>query len=459
MKIIAVFLLIAALLCGCAGPSEPEATTIPTQAPSTHPAPTESATEESVPTEPAPTESLPTPALPCITVSKVDGLSEDFIMGADVSSLISLENSGVVFRNFQGEPQDLLKTLSQVGINYIRVRVWNNPYDAQGNSYGGGNCDLNNAIAIGQRASQYGMKLFLDLHYSDFWADPSKQQVPKAWTALSFAEKSDAIYEYTVQTLQSLKDAGVKVGMIQIGNETTGGFCGEWTAQGQYPLMARAAQAVRDADSSILIAVHFTNPEKGAFPYFAECLHTYRVNYDVFATSYYPYWHGTIDNLKSQLGAVVQQYGKKVMVAETSWAYTPDNTDDHHNSVGANEASKGPYPFTVQGQATELHEVISAIASFGDTGIGVCYWEPAWIAVPGENWSQRSVLWEQFGSGWASSFAGEYDPNDAGKYYGGSACDNQALFDKDGYPLESLMTFTYVRTGQADNERSPSDES
>ena len=444
MKIIAVFLLIATLLCACTGPSEPESTTTPTTQPA--------------PTEPTPTEPLPTPALPSITVPKVEGLSDDFVMGADVSSLISLENSGVKFYDFQGQEQDLLKTLAQAGINCIRVRVWNNPYDANGNGYGGGNCNLDNAIALGLRAKQYGIKLFLDLHYSDFWADPGKQQVPKAWTNLSFDKKSDAIYQYTTQTLQALTDAGVEVAMIQIGNETTGGFCGEWTVQGQYTLMARAAQAVRDFNRGTQIVVHYTNPEKGAFPYFAQCLHTYGVDYDVFATSYYPYWHGTIDNLKSQLGAVVQQYGKKVMVAETSWAYTPDNTDDHHNSVGANEAAKGPYPFSVQGQATELYEVINAIATFGDAGIGVCYWEPAWIAVPGENWSQRSVIWEQFGSGWASSYAKEYDPNDAGKYYGGSACDNQALFDKDGYPLESLMTFTYVRSGQADTERSQSDE-
>ena len=374
-------------------------------------------------------------------------------MGADVSSLISLENSGVKFYNFQGQEQDLLKTLSDAGINCIRVRVWLNPYDTQGNGYGGGNCDLEKAITLGLRAKEYGMNLFLNLHYSDFWADPGKQQVPKAWSNFTFSEKLDAIDTYTRQTLQSLSDAGVEVSMIQIGNETTGGFCGEWTAQGQYSLMARAARVVRESNPNIKIVIHYTNPEKGAFPYFAECLDSYGVDYDIFATSYYPYWHGTIENLTSQLNSVVQRYGKKVMVAETSWAYTPDNTDYHHNSVGTSEADKGPYPFSVQGQATELYTVMNAIASFGEYGVGVCYWEPAWISVPGDNWAKQSILWEQYGSGWASSFSQEYDPNDAGKYYGGSACDNQALFDQNGHPLESLMTFTYVRTGQADSER------
>lgn len=443
MKKLAIILLCVLLLSGCTAEPVVESTQ-PTTAPSTEPAT-------------APTIPLPTPAIPSISVAQIENLSEDFVMGADVSSLISLENSGVKFYNFQGQEQDLLKTLSDSGINCIRVRVWLDPYDMNGNGYGGGNCDLNNALALGLRAKEYGMKLFLDLHYSDFWADPGKQQVPKAWKNLSFTEKSDAIAAYTAEALQTLSDAGIEIAMVQIGNETTGGFCGEWSAQGQYTLMARAAQAARQTSPDTQIVIHYTNPEKGAFAYYAECLNTYRVDYDIFATSYYPYWHGTIENLTAQLSAVVNQYGKKVMVAETSWAYTADNTDDHHNSVGANEASTGPYPFSVQGQATELYEVMNAIAAFGKMGVGVCYWEPAWIAVPGDNWAQRSKLWEQFGSGWASSFSKEYDPNDAGKYYGGSACDNQALFDKNGHPLESLMTFTYVRNGLADLERNNAD--
>ena len=214
--------------------------------------------------------------------------------------------------------------------------------------------------------------------------------------------------------------------------------------------MREAAKAVRNTDSNILIAVHYTNPEKGYFTGYAEKLSQYQVDYDVFSTSYYPYWHGTIENLKTQLQSVARQYSKKVMVAETSWAYTAQNLDDHHNSVGQNEAENGPYPFSVQGQATELAEVIGAVASLGEAGLGVFYWEPAWIPVPGNNRAERLEKWERYGSGWASSFAGSYDPDDAGKYYGGSACDNQALFDKDGHPLESLMTFTYVRTGEAE---------
>ena len=384
---------------------------------------------------------------PTLYVQKVENLSEDFIMGADVSSLLSLENSGTKFYGFDGTEQDALKTMQEAGVNWIRVRVWVDPYDANGNGYGGGNCDTDNAIALGQRAAQYGMSLLVDLHYSDFWADPSKQQAPKGWEDLSLEDKEQAIYDYTVATLTRLQDAGVTVGMVQIGNETNNGFCGETAVPRQYALMAKAAQAVRDTNSDILIAVHYTNPEAGNYKFYASSLELYKVDYDVFATSYYPYWHGTLENLVEQLQAVIDRSGKKVMVAETSWAYTVEDTDLHGNSIGEQLTYDKPYPFTVQGQAREIADVIEAVASLGDSAMGVFYWEPAWITVPGDTWEEHNALWEQYGSGWASSYSADYDPDDAGIYYGGSACDNQALFDATGHPLESLKTFTYVRTG------------
>ena len=106
-------------------------------------------------------------------VKKVDNLAEDFIMGMDASSVIAEEASGVKYYNYSGQEQDVFQTLAQSGINYIRVRVWNDPYDKDGNGYGGGNCDIENAVEIGKRATQYGMKLLVNFHYSDFWADPA----------------------------------------------------------------------------------------------------------------------------------------------------------------------------------------------------------------------------------------------------------------------------------------------
>ncbi len=428
MKRIIAVMLCLLLLAGCGAQEKP-----PVESNATTQAPT----EPTIPTEP--------PPKPGIMVPKVEGLRDDFAMGADVSSLIAQENSGVVYCDFDGQPQDLLKTLGQSGLNYIRVRIWNDPYDSSGNGYGGGNCDLQNAIAIGKRAAAQGMKLLVDFHYSDFWADPGKQQAPKAWQGLSFEEKAEAMADFTRTSLEALRENGVDVGMVQIGNETNGGFCGEWTAAGQYKLMARAADAVRSFDPAIQIAVHYTNPEKGGFRTFAGYLKQYGVDYDIFATSYYPYWHGTLENLTAQLSAVADGYGKKVMVAETSWIYTAQDSDGHHNSVSTAEG----YPVSVQGQADALSALVQAVSSLGDRAVGIFYWEPAWIAVPGDSWQARSALWEKHGSGWASSYAEAYDPQDAGKYYGGSACDNQALFDAFGRPLESLKTFLYLRTGEA----------
>ena len=367
-------------------------------------------------------------------VEKVEGLSDDFLLGADISSLISLENSGMVYHNFDGAPQELVSLLHDAGINALRVRVWNDPYDTDGNGYGGGNCDLANAIAVGKRAMEYDMKLLVDFHYSDFWADPGKQQPPKAWKNDSLSEKIIAIGSYTKESLQAFRDAGITVSMVQVGNETTVGFCGEWTPQGQYPLMAAAARAIREFDPSIQIAVHYTNPEKGGYTTFARWLKEYKVDYDIFASSYYPAWHGTLENLKSQLQAVADGYGKQVMVAETAWDHIAYDTN-----------AKGPYPYTVQGQADAIRDVVQTVHDAG--GIGVFYWEPAWIELPNKSWEEQAKIREQYGTGWASSFAGEYDPEDAGKYYGGSACVKQALFDENGNPLESLMTFADIRNG------------
>ncbi len=382
-----------------------------------------------------------------VIVDKIDGLPDDFIMGADVSSLISLENSDVVYYDFDGNVQDPLLTMQQSGVNYIRVRVWVDPYDANGNGYGGGNCDIETAAQIGARATQYGMKLLVDFHYSDFWADPSKQQSPKAWADMNVDEKAAAISAYTTESLQTLVDAGVDVGMVQIGNETTTGFCGETTWPAMFQLISAGASAVRAFDPDIQIAVHFTNPEDGKYNNFAFLLDHYDVDYDIFASSYYPYWHGTLENLISELQNIADAYGKKVMVAETAWAYTLKDSDGHANTIGEKLNYEKQHPFTVQGQANEISSVIAAVASLGDAAVGVFYWEPAWIAVPADSLEARKALWETYGSGWASSYATEYDPDDAGVYYGGCACENQALFDAAGHPLESLKTFSYVRTG------------
>ena len=378
-------------------------------------------------------------------------LPEDFILGVDASSVIAEEQSGVRYYNFAGEEQDVFRTLAENGVTHVRVRVWNHPYDKDGNGYGGGNNDVEKAVEIGKRVTAAGMKLIVDFHYSDFWADPGKQMVPLAWKDMEIEEKTEAVYRYTRDCLNLLRDAGVDVGMVQTGNETNGALCGEKIWFNIQYLMQAGARATREVCPEALVAVHFANPESGAYATYAKKLDYYDVDYDVFASSYYPYWHGTLENLRAVLSEVAETYGKKVMVMETSYAYTAEDTDFNGNTIGEGSLVTKNYPYTVQGQANSVRDVIETVANTTN-GIGVCYWEGTWISVGTESWEANHALWEQYGSGWASSFAASYDPNDAGKYYGGCAVDNQALFDAKGRPLESLKLFALVREG---NELEP----
>lgn len=407
------------------------------------------------------TASLPTgPEEASIYIEAVPGMSDDFIKGVDISTIIVQEESGVRYKNIDGVEEDIFKILADAGVNYIRVRVWNDPYDENGNGYGGGNCDYRKAAAIGRRAAEYGMKLLVDFHYSDFWADPSKQMAPKAWAGMTYLEKAEACYSYTLEAMNYILDAGAVVGMVQIGNETNNGMCGETLWSSICEIMKKGREAVLEAGAAynqdIKIAVHFTNPEnKSGIESIVRKLQTYGLEYDVFALSYYPYWHGSLDNLTKVMESIHKISGKEVMVVETSYAYTLEDGDGNGNSVSAKDLTAN-YAATVQSQALSVRDIAAAVASVGDYGLGVFYWEPAWTPVG--VWEEGSdnadavlaankKIWEQTGSGWASSYAGQYDPNDAGVYYGGSAWDNQAMFDHNSVALPSLYVFRYLQYG------------
>ena len=428
-----------------AAPTEPPAvTTEPTAAPTTPPEPVEAWCPNDLGVQVS-SDSL--------YVQKVENLPADFILGMDASCVPALEAGGVKYYDFGGTEKDVYQILAENGINYIRVRVWNDPFDAEGNGYGGGNCDIENAIAIGKRATKYGLKLLVNFHYSDFWADPGKQMVPKAWKGMKIEEKETALYEYTRDCLQRLVDAGVDVGMVQIGNETNGALCGESSsALGGWKkimqLMSAGSRAVREVCPDALVAVHFANPEKAdSYVSYSANLDYYQVDYDVFASSYYPFWHGTFENLAQVLSDIAEKYDKKVMVAETSYAYTAEDGDFNGNTIGDGGGIVKNYPFTLQGQANLVRDVVDTVANRTTNGIGVFYWEGTWIPAGGTNYEENLALWERHGSGWASSYAAGYDPDDAGKYYGGCAVDNQAFFDWEGRAMESLKVFGLLRGG------------
>ena len=245
------------------------------------------------------------------------------------------------------------------------------------------------------------------------------------------------------------------IGMVQIGNETNGAMCGEssqalggWKKIAQ--LMNAGSKAVREVCPNALVAVHFANPEKAeSYESYGKNLAYYQVDYDVFASSYYPFWHGTLDNLAQVLSGIAENYGKKVMVAETSYAFTSEDTDFFGNTIGEGGGIVKDYPFTQQGQANLVRDVIDTVVNKTKNGIGVFYWEGTWISAGGASYEENLALWEKHGSGWASSFAAEYDPDDAGKWYGGCAVDNQAFFDAGGNVTEAIKVFALVKNGNS----------
>ncbi|MCX4328202.1 MAG: glycosyl hydrolase 53 family protein [Lachnospiraceae bacterium] len=420
-------------------------------------------------------------------IKKINNYNEDSIRGMDVSSYLSImkafekvrenmkaagaseaEIARTGFKDWNGkvlDEQGFFNLLAKSGVNYIRIRVWNNPYDANGKSYGGGNNDINTAIEMGKYVTKAGMKVLIDFHLSDFWADPGKQQAPKAWASYTADQKAAAVSEYITDCLSRLiKDNSVDVAMVQVGNETNGAVCGvsEWDDMNK--IFDAGCDAVHAAGKDILAAIHFTNPEKdGLLMDYASKLAGYDgdgdgvkegVSYDVLASSYYPNSHGTMENLTNVLTDVAKTYDKYVMVAETSWA----NTYKLGHSASNSDFRTGDYVnynVTLQGQANEVRDVINAVNNIDVTlsngkkaALGFFYWEPAWISamsVYDENGNLKAdaekieaenrELDVECGSGWASSYAAEYDPDDAGLWWGGSGMTNQSVFDFNGSPL------------------------
>ncbi len=383
-------------------------------------------------------------------VAKVEGLqnrSEDFHMVMDASAVPSLEAAGVKYKDFDGQYKDVFEILKNNGITDIRVRVWNDPKNANGDWYGGGNCDINNAVTIATRCKEAGLGVILDFHYSDFWADPGKQTLPKEWKNYNTAQIENAVYNFTLQSLNKIKETEADITMVQIGNETNQFFLEstDWATISRY--FKAGIRAVREATGEVdaggaKTIIHFANPENADYVSKADALAENGVDYDVFGSSYYPYWHGTLDNLKTQLKGVHDKYQKEVMVMETSYAFTNEDADGYGNT----SSTPVNYPLTVQGQSNQVRDVIDAMASLGDYALGVAYWEGTWIAATTSPVASVNVAkCREFGCGWALAAASDYD--DSVTSDGACVIDNQAFFRSDGTPLESLKVFSLVYEG------------
>lgn len=380
------------------------------------------------------------------------GTDDAFIMGMDSSELPSLlearEAQDLKFYDFNGEEKHILQTLKENGITDIRIRVWNDPYDAEDRGYGGGNCDVDNAVALAEMCAQYDLGVIIDFHYSDFWADPGKQRIPKEWEGLDSDAVASKITEFTEGALTRIKAVNEKITMVQVGNETTGGLAGakDWPTICKY--MKAGIEAVRSATGAVAeggakVAVHFTNAGSNTYLAHAKTLADNGVQYDVFGTSWYAYYssHGTLKNLTAQLKEIHDTYGKEVMVLETAYAWTEQDFD----GMGNTAIETTTEPITVQGMANAVRDVIKAIADLGDYGLGVCYWGGTWTsATESDSWEINQPIYKQYGCGWATSYAAGYD-DDAND--GGTQVDNNAFFRPDGTPIEALKVFHYVYTG------------
>jgi arabinogalactan endo-1,4-beta-galactosidase len=333
------------------------------------------------------------------------------IRGVDVSSLKKNEDHGAVYFDSSGAQRDALAILRSAGANYARLKVWVNPADGYNNKA--------RVLQMATRIKAQGMKLLVDFHYSDSWADPGKQVKPAAWNSLSFTQLRDALYNHTFDVTSSLAAQGTPADMVQIGNEINPGMLlpdgstSNWTQLAQ--LLTAGANAAKAANSSTRIMLHLAEGgNNGLFRSWFDQAVARGVPFDVIGASYYPYWHGPLSGLQSNLNDMVARYNKDVVVAEFAYGFTLAQDDSEPNIFNSSLASAGGFPATAQGQADAFRAVINVVKQVPNNhGLGVFYWEPTWTARAGAGWDPTNP---NSGDGW----------------------ENQALFDYNDRALPAL---------------------
>lgn len=350
-------------------------------------------------------------------------METNFMIGADVSSLQAMEDCGAKYYDFDGEEKDALELLKIHGVNYIRLRVWNEPETSFDR---GDYCSLENTIAMAKRVKHFGLKLLLDFHYSDSWADWQNQRVPKAWKDQSMEELSESVYQYTRMVLETLYNKGAYPEVVQIGNEIGFGLLWEHgkmdKPQNIVALLNRGIDAVKEAETGSERAEIMLHVESGGNTEKTEHFFTLLQKnglkqYDMIGLSYYPYWAGTYPNLLRNMRNIREKFDKKVVVVETAFPYTDDSHDTTPNVVTGELTRKemGLEP-SEENQRKVTEEIIQLVHN-EENGYGVFYWEPVWYCLKGVGAMKNS----------------------------GNEWENQAVFDHTGRALDGLHAFEILR--------------
>ncbi|MCL6523049.1 MAG: arabinogalactan endo-1,4-beta-galactosidase [Thermoflavifilum sp.] len=254
-----------------------------------------------------------------------DGFSQATprILGADISFLPQLEDAGMQF-SVDGQTADAIDLLHQHGFNFIRLRIFVHPEADSGYSPGKGYCDLSHTLSMARRIRSAGMGFLLDFHYSDTWADPGKQYTPKAWENLSLALLKDSLYQYTRKVLLALQAQGTLPDIVQTGNEINHGML--WP-MGNFAhtdtladLLKTAIAAVKSVDPHILVMLHIADGGQNAESrQFLDAMIARGVNFDLIGQSYYPQWHGSLDDLQQNLIDLAMRYVQPIIVVEYTY--------------------------------------------------------------------------------------------------------------------------------------------
>ena len=325
---------------------------------------------------------------------------DNFYVGADLSYVNEMEDCGAVYKNFNGEDSDVYDIFEHAGANLVRVRLWHNP---TWTSYS----DLDDVKKTIQRIKSHNMTVLLDFHYSDEWADPSKQEIPSAWE--SELHNTDALsqllYDYTYDVLNELNNEGLLPNIVQIGNEINGNiptqgdpFPIDWTRNAT--LLNNGIQAVRDLsvsiDDDIEVLLHIAQPEHALW-WFDEATQNGVVDFDWIGLSYYSAWSEyDLSNLEPVLTDLRTAYNKKLMIVETAYPFTLEDVDSASNILG-DQAIVPNHPPTQQGQLDYLISLKNIVSSSG--GKGLVYWEPAWVSTDcdtqwgvGSHWDNATLF-------------------------------------------------------------------